>query len=503
MTRNPVGSLVIVAVLLAAFGPYLIRGLRTEQAAIYSLSVFALPLAWPRVRVTPLATLIFGTWFVYALVAVVGVVLPVQLASIYPRGAVLAGIDNVTLPLAIMLLVWATVRPAAAAGLLATAARLIAVGMAVNGVIALAMTQVDLAPYLRRFWATAGAQVTVAENGISSGRYSGIFNQPAEAGLAYGIAGLAACYVWHKRPAMLYLVLVPIILGGILSVSKVFVLGGLPIILWHIWRTNAGHKRIVVVTLGVATFLGIAQSSYVSQWSGLGFLNRLLNPAGQNWIQLYTAGRIGGGSSLIPVVDEVTRINPWFGLGAAGLSTAYDNGLVEAFVVCGVIGVACYSLTLVWLWRLSKRIADKGQGLLMFELVILIVGTSVGISVFTANRASTMLWVLIALSASVIRAQTRAIQNEDDLNLPLQTGYGPDGALEPPACTSRRLGPEDPVLQLQPASDHTLRRLASRHAATSALVVEVKAERSPIRFSPTRSRCPSGGSWPCCAVSEE
>jgi hypothetical protein len=438
VTRNLIGRLVIVAVLLAVFGPYLNGGLRTEQAAIYGLLVFALPLSWRRVRATPLARLIFGTWFVYALVAVVGVVFPVQLVSIYPRGVVLAGINHVILPLATMLLVWATVRPAAAAGLLAIAARLMAVAMAVNGVISVAMTQVDLVPYLRRFWASAGAQVTVAQNGIGIGRYSGVFNQPAEAGLAYGIAGLAACYVWQRRPAMLYLVLVPIILGGILSVSKIFVLGGLPIILWHIWRTNAGHKRIVVVTLGVATFLGIAQSGYASQWGGLGFLERLLNPAGQSWIQLYTAGRVGGGSSLMSVVDEVTRIDPWFGLGAGGLSSAYDNGLVEVYVVSGMIGVACYSLTLVWLWRLSKRIADKGQRHLMYELVILTVGASVGISAFTANRASTMLWVLIALFASVIRAQTRAIQNEDDLNLPLQTGYGPGGALEPPTCTSRR-----------------------------------------------------------------
>ena len=222
------GKFAVVAVVLAAFGPYIIGGLRTEQVVVYGLLMLALPLAWPRVRTTPLAALIFVTWFAYALVAVIGAVAPTGYASIFERGSVLSGVDNVVGPLAVMLLVWGTVRPAAASGLLNTASRLIAVAMAVNGILAIAMTRVDLAPYLRRFWAVGSDGFTVAANAATLGRVSGVFNQPAEAGLAYGIAGLAACYVWRERPGRLYLVLIPIILGGLLSVSKVFIFGGLP-----------------------------------------------------------------------------------------------------------------------------------------------------------------------------------------------------------------------------------------------------------------------------------
>jgi len=396
------GKFAVVAVVLAAFGPYIISGLRTEQIVIYGLLMLALPLAWPRVpvRTTPLAALIFVTWFAYALVAVIGAVAPTGYASIFERGSVLSGVDNVVGPLAVMLLVWGTVRPAAASGLLNTASRLIAVAMAVNGILAIAMTRVDLAPYLRQFWAAGSDGFTVAANAATMGRVSGVFNQPAEAGLAYGIAGLAACYVWRERPGRLYLVLIPIILGGLLSVSKVFIFGGLPLILWHIWRARAGHGRLALLLVSATTFFGIAQSGYATQWAGLDVLGRILRPPDQNWLSFYTAGRVGDHATLTSVIGEIGRLNPWFGVGAGGLSVAYDNGWVEAFVVAGLVGVVCYTLVLVWVWRIARGIDDHARRHLLYGLLVLTIGGSIGIPVLDANRSATLLWVLIALSAS-------------------------------------------------------------------------------------------------------
>lgn len=411
VTRNPLGKFVVVAVVLAAFGPYLIGGLRWEQVAIYGLLLLALPLTWPRARATPLAVRIFATWMVYALVALIGAVAPSGAASIFPRGAALAGIDNVMGPLAVMLLVWATVRADAASGLLRTASKLMAMAMAINGVLAVVMTRIDLGFYLRRFWATAGDQVTVAENAAALGRVTGVFNQPAEAGLAYGVAGLAACYVWQERPRRLYLVLIPIIIGGLLSVSKVFILVGLPLILWHIWRARASHGRIALLTVGAATFLGIAQSGYATQWVGLDYLGRLLRPSDQGWLSFYTAGRIGDHATLATVVGEVIRLDPWFGLGAGGLRVPYDNGWVEAFVTAGTVGVVCYTLVLLLLWRTARAINDPARRRLLYGLTVLAVAGSMGVPALTANRAATLLWVLIALSASAQLAHLSARPN--------------------------------------------------------------------------------------------
>ena len=71
-------------------------------------------------------------------------------------------------------------------------------GMAVNGLVAVLASYVGAAriPLLRLFWA-AGGGVTVAELAAGNGRFSGVFNQPAEAGVAYSLA--AFCLVFLMR----------------------------------------------------------------------------------------------------------------------------------------------------------------------------------------------------------------------------------------------------------------------------------------------------------------
>ena len=262
------------------------------------------------------------------------------------------------------------------------------------------MTRVDLAPYLRQFWAAGDAGFTVAANAASMGRVSGVFNQPAEAGLAYGIAGLAACYVWRDRPGRMYIAIIPIILGGVLSVSKVFIFGGLPLILWHIWRSRARHGRLALVLVSISTILGIAQSGYATQWSGLDYLGRTLHPQDQNWLTFYSAGRLGTHNTLTRVIDEVARLDPWFGVGAGGLSVPYDNGWVEAFVVAGLVGVTCYTLALVWMWRIARQISNDALRQFLYALLALSTGASFGVPALDANRSSTLLWVVLSLCAS-------------------------------------------------------------------------------------------------------
>lgn len=395
-------AVVVALIVFGAFGPYLSGGLRTEQAVIYGLLLVVLPFNVLTMHVPKWGVRIGATWLIYILAAAVGVAFPIIGA---PAGSELAGLDNLLLPVAAMVLVWAAARPWNAATLLPWAAKLIAWCMAVNGALALLQTSVNISGILRPFAGASDIVQTTAANAAILGRYTGVFNQPAEAGLAYGVAGLAACYVWRNRPGALYLVLTPIILGGLISTSKVFVLGGLILILWQVIRgPRAGRWWLVLA--GGATVFAVIQSGVLDRWVGQRFLERLVGSGQGDWLSLYTAGRLGGDSTLTSVVDQVSDMNVVTGVGLGGLHVAYDNGWVEAFVMAGAIGVLCYTATLVLLLAAARTDPDADRRRLMTAVAILCAGASVGIPALTANRAGTLIWLLVALAALARSART-------------------------------------------------------------------------------------------------
>lgn len=387
-------AFVVALVVLSAFGPYVAGGLRTEQAVIYGLLLVALPFNALPMHVPVWGVRIGSTWLVLILAAVAGVAFPIIGA---PTGGELAGLDNLVLPLAVMLLTWAAARPRNAATLLPWAAKLIPWCMAANGALAIIQTSVNISGLLRPFAGASDIVQTTAANAAILGRYTGVFNQPAEAGLAYGIAGLAACYAWRNRPGVLYLVLTPIILGGLISTSKVFVLGGLILILWQVIRgPRAGRWWLALA--GGATVVAVIQSGVLDRWVGHRFLERLIGSGQGDWLSLYTAGRLGDDSTLSSVVDQVSDMNIVTGVGLGGLHVAYDNGWIEAFVMAGAVGVLCYTATLLLIFVAARTDPDADRRRLMTAVAILCAGASVGIPALTANRAGTLIWLLVALS---------------------------------------------------------------------------------------------------------
>jgi hypothetical protein len=403
--RAPVdrlGLLVVTVVVVSVFGPYVRQGVRTEQLAIYGLLAVLLPFRLFTIRPSKYALRFAVTWLIYVIAGAVGLIFPAAPSLYWTSGSAFAGMDGLLLPLAVMALVWCVATMATGQRLLLRACRLIAVFAAANGVLAIVMTRIDLAYLIRIFWAAEGGE-TVWESAAQQGRISGIFNQPAEAGLAYGIAALAACYAWRKRPGVLYGVLVPIMIGGLLSVSKVFVVGAMPLVLWQVWQSRSGSGKIAAALVGIGTFLTVAQSGFAREWVGFDFLGRLFRPGDKGLVNLYTAGRIGGESThMSDVIADVSGTDPLLGAGASGLRIAYDNGFLEAFVVAGLIGVACYSLSLVWICLLASTDDDQERRRFLFLLMALSTGASLGITALTANRASTLLWLILALAVLAV-----------------------------------------------------------------------------------------------------
>lgn len=239
----------------------------------------------------------------------------------------------------------------------------------------------------------------------TNGRFSGVVNQPAEAGVLYGVAGLLAVYVWRNRQVLLAAVLIVLAIGGTLTVSKVFLLGGLPLILayWFIMLPSGRHMRLKALALLAA--IGVLLYFTLRDWSGFTFLARLFLPPKNSGtglssvIDLYSAGRFTEGSGLQQLINQVLTVSPVSGVGASGWQTAYDNGWVEALVTAGLLGVVAYTITLFLVFLTAWRIQEKGLRLFGISFAIFLIGASLGIPALTTNRVSTIVWMIISLMA--------------------------------------------------------------------------------------------------------
>ena len=319
-------AFVLVLMAICAFGPYVhpALGFRTEQLAVYTTVVFILVFRLSELRVSAIAP-ILALWSGFVVLALIGAI-GVQPAAQYPAGNTLAGIDNLVLPVAVMLVVCAAVAPRDAEQLLTLTGKVIVIGAVANALIALASIQTNLSDVLRHFWAQASVVETTAEFAAELGRYGGIFNQPAEAGIAYGLAALLAVYVYSDRPWLLATVLTLISLGGILCVSKIFILAGVPLALYFLVRRSVISGRAgTVLAIPVAIVFG-PRAFGLGDWLGLDFLARLVNPnETTDLVDLYTAGRYSSGSRLQDVIEEVLAVNPILGVGAGGWAVPYDS----------------------------------------------------------------------------------------------------------------------------------------------------------------------------------
>lgn len=397
-------SFVVTIIALASFGPYLIGSIRTEQAVVYGLLLALSPVVLARFRVY-VGKRFFLPWLGYVLVATISVVAPASAPMPHEAGSLLGGYDNILAPLAVMMLIWSVVPEGDAGRLLVRLCKVVAIVMALNGALAIIATAVDISAMLRPFWANEGSETT-ADLAAQMGRYSGIFNQPSEAGALYGIAGLGAVYAWQSRAALSAFLITLITLGGLISVSKIFIFGGLPAIAIFWFWTQRGGRKIAGLFGLMLIAGGVLQSGVFDGWIGANYLGRLfVTPANQGFIDLYGAGRFDESSSFSTVIDHVLKFNPLTGVGAAGWAEPYDGAVAEFLVTGGVFGLLFLFVVLVALFALPSQF-DGSTRWFAFLFAVVTAGGSLGFSPLTANRVSTITWMVIALL--VLMARSRA-----------------------------------------------------------------------------------------------
>jgi hypothetical protein len=244
--------------------------------------------------------------------------------------------------------------------------------------------------------------VSIGDEGVWSqssliGRVVGIFNQPLEAGVFFSISLLTAItyskiYLekfWLLN--LLYVIL--IIVGGALSLSKIFLILGLFIALLYsvsikVIRTRSFFVWLLMISI-LINLLALYAPAYFDS------LFDLYENGG--FIFALSAGRFDGGESenmllYLRVFGDLNWISG-FGLGSY---LPLDSGYLEYLYQGGVCAFLGYLIFILWLFRISLVSWHYLQGKLLCFIVLLIIFGSMGGSVISANRANVVLFLLVA-----------------------------------------------------------------------------------------------------------
>ncbi len=413
----------IATVTLSVFGPYVTGQVRTEQVAVILSFLVVVTFGARRFlahQSLPALTTIYLWLALLAVIAVATLATPADYGAYSPK-SVVGGIAAFTLPLALLGITSYWNCLAAAREVLRTVAMVVVTAMSVNAIFSLYCLyrgSILVLGFLPHFWTSrVDGTSSVASLAFQNGRYTGIFNQPAEAGAAYGIALFCIVYLVQIQPRShtprLVLLATLITLGGTLSVSKVFLLGALPIVLLLLVRDRPRRARVIggIAVLTIAGY-GLQRLALLPVWSsGVDMLRQLGNPE-RGLLSTFSGGRYGGssGGSLNPVTAYVLHLRPLVGLGAGGLNAPYDSLWVETLVFGGAIGLALLVAVcgvLLWRWTRVRSAIGQAEARLTGATLALAIGGAFGIPTLTGNRITTLFWLVLGTMLAYEHGSTR------------------------------------------------------------------------------------------------
>jgi hypothetical protein len=407
---------------LSVFGPYVTGSARTEQIVIFGLASWMLVTGWPRIRNASAGPVPFLTvWCsLYAVIVISTVFRPFDpgFFGSQPPSHILSAF---MIPIAVMVLTWWWSLDAEPITVLRAISPIVVVGMCANAVIQWAQLAAGNATLgvLPRFWDATPSAGSVAVLAGENGRYTGIFDQPAEAGIASGVAlllliWLGRRHVWRAPWAVAAAVLV--FSGGVIALSKVFLLAAIPAAAVTVLRGQARVRVLVSAAVAAGAVWLAGAAGLLPAWSsGSTYLGSLTHPVG-SLVSEYSADRYGSGGTLAPVFTDVLHAAPVTGFGAGGLDAAYDSLWQQVFIIAGVIGVALTATVIFMLvWRLLslRPVLAWPEWQLAAGVLFLATAASLGIPSLTANRAGTLLWLVLGLLVCARKPGSAALPDDD------------------------------------------------------------------------------------------
>lgn len=387
--------------ILSAFSPYVVKslGIKAEHVIIVPVFLVSLVIAlMNRVKVNKEIIPLLFLWICFLAL----VTLRTLFSTETPAGmSAVAEFGNFLMPLLIMFFYFFNFNreEVSETELISKVLRLFNILLILNSfLIIFSIAGFNTDAILKFYW-----KGFVARDSLGNGRYTGIFNQPMESGLAYSIGVLGWLYLIEKQSKITIKNLAGIILlmiGGVASVSKVFILGGFLLFCWGAFR-NKGVRKSLVKVMFILTPLVIGAYQLLKQnWSGMDYLMRFFTIQDGQLLDTLTSGRFGGVNTMQTLFSSIWHDHPFVGLGL-GQNDVADSQWFQIFGSSGAIGFMIFiAFTGILIKKaLEYRVFMKGAGesKLFESLVILSVIAGIGAPVFTLNRSSSVLWVLISM----------------------------------------------------------------------------------------------------------
>lgn len=424
-------SQILTVLLISAMGPYVLpqMGIRVEHFVMYALiAFFSLKsglgfLVGKDKHVFMIVVLFLSLllWFIITTIA----------NGLNPSiNKVLADIDNYTQPIWLILITSYCVRKLntdESINVLTNAIKTIVILLGINTVISISSIFYGTW-YLEYFNVAGESQVgggdfeTVLEKAATQWRYTGIFNQPFEAGVAYGVCLISIIFLlilerklssWRISPFFLKLGFVSTVVGGVLSVSKVFFPLSVFISFIFFVVTSKGFSKKLFSKMFLRSLfssliiLFIVSYFLLGQWEGLDYFLRLVN-LGKDYsegdlLELFTAGRYStsGGSSV--VTERLNDPNLIFGYGLGSIQTP-DSGYLEVLYFGGIFGIIIYLfiLSAIFYFSIIKLRAQPTVAKYLVSMLMLSLLSGLGAPIFGMNRSNFFLIIPMTIALHLL-----------------------------------------------------------------------------------------------------
>ena len=394
----------------ALFGPYV---LPSVGIAAYHVVIYGYGLYWLLSRRLLIQRRLF--WPLLLLLATICSILlstqfngrPVALTSF------LAEFDGLLLIVGIILAIDVIVQGLdrqALQNLLDTWAKLICLFLVSNSLLAVSMIFSEDLHLFRLFIGVDKVESGVwhASN-VLGGRFTGMFIQPIDAGIAYSLGLLSLIYLRARNAVSLVTFIgtaALLIVGGALSISKAFLVLGVGLAALFFLMLGREAIKTSLVAIVPATLLAVPTLMVFEHWSGANFFLRFFNPASySNGIIFELTGhRFGGKGSGAEqlLVDELTNV-ALIGKGF-GQSVVFDNALY-AFLFWGGLPALLFYLAflgLLGLYWLTNRYYHHATTWLFIFVFLLFVGADMGGPVLVLNRTGPIVLGTLMLCLLVI-----------------------------------------------------------------------------------------------------
>lgn len=405
-------------ILISAFGVYVVPGVRMEHLIIYpSVALFIIYALLTMKKMITNYFFIFLIWVVF-----LAITLTVTRFNNGESFNILGDVESFITPMLLMILflfISGNQNKVTVEETLIKSSKTLIVMLVFNTIFIIYSMFNDVTQLGAMFW---GGESTVAHAAMTNGRYSGVFNQPMEAGVAYSIGLLAWLYLSEKINTSTFkytLSLFLMVIGGLVTVSKVFIFGGLGLFFLGALINKSLRKRIIKLMIRTLIIAVPGFFLVFRTWSGLEYLLRFTTPT-EGFLTMVTAGRFGEESQQASLFSEVWSENPIFGRGF-GVTEIYDSEFFRFFAIGGTTGLILYGIIIVILIyagiKSIKINRFKEESKLFILLIVLIIGTGIGAPTLTLNRSSVILWVFIGLLFQYFYYQKTEVKQKKEIDL--------------------------------------------------------------------------------------